>query len=321
MTLQHSVARKDGSKTPVTLVTGFLGSGKTTLISRLLAHPDLGETAVIVNELGEVGIDHHLLRRVDERTVLLDSGCVCCTLRGDLADELRDLDSRRARGEIPAFRRVVVETTGLADPAPIAYTLAAEPVVRHHFELGGIVAAVDAVNGLVEPESVKQAAIADVLVVTKGDVADPSGVESELRRLNPAAEIVEASFGEIDPALLLDRPARDLRELRIDPSGHVGDIRPFCLLLDEPLDWTAFGIWLTMLLQARGSDLLRVKGFLNVGGEGPLLLNGVQHVVHPPEHLDAWPDDDRRSRIVFIGRDLDPESVERSLLAFNAASH
>ena len=220
------VARKDGSKTPVTLVTGFLGSGKTTLISRLLAHPDLGETAVIVNELGEVGIDHHLLRRVDERTVLLDSGCVCCTLRGDLADELRDLDSRRARGEIPAFRRVVVETTGLADPAPIAYTLAAEPVVRHHFELGGIVATVDAVNGLVEPESVKQAAVADVLVVTKGDVADPSGVESELRRLNPAAEIVEASFGEIDPALLLDRPARDLRELRIDGNGHVGDIRP-----------------------------------------------------------------------------------------------
>jgi G3E family GTPase len=214
-----------------------------------------------------------------------------------------------------------VETTGLADPAPIAYTLAAEPVVRHHFELGGIVATVDAVNGLVEPESVKQAAVADVLVVTKGDVADPSGVESELRRLNPAAEIVEASFGEIDPALLLDRPARDLRELRIDGNGHVGDIRPFCLLLDEPLDWTAFGIWLTMLLQARGADLLRVKGLLNVGGDGPLLLNGVQHVVHPPEHLDAWPDDDRRSRLVFIGRGFEQAAVERSLLAFDAAAH
>jgi G3E family GTPase len=322
MTLQHPAATSDrSSKTPVTLVTGFLGSGKTTLISRLLAHPDLGETAVIVNELGEVGIDHHLLRRVDERTVLLDSGCVCCTLRGDLADELRDLDSRRARGEIPAFRRVVVETTGLADPAPIAYTLAAEPVVRHHFELVGIVGTVDAVNGLVEPESVKQAAVADVLVVTKGDVADPSGVESELRRLNPAAEIVEASFGEIDPALLLDRPARDLQELRIDGNAHVGDIRPFCLLLDEPLDWTAFGIWLTMLLQARGADLLRVKGLLNVGGDGPLLLNGVQHVVHPPEHLDAWPDADRRSRLVFIGRGLEQALVERSLLAFDAAAH
>jgi G3E family GTPase len=309
------------SKTPVTLVTGFLGSGKTTLISRLLAHPGLGETAVIVNELGEVGIDHHLLRRVDERTVLLGSGCVCCTLRGDLADELRDLDSRRARGEIPAFRRVVVETTGLADPAPIAYTLAAEPVVRHHFELDGIVATVDARNGLVGPEATKQAAVADVLVVTKADVADPTEVEAELRRLNPAAEIVEASFGQIDPARLLDRPPRDPRELRIEENGHATDITPFCLLFDEPLDWTAFGIWLTMLLQARGSDLLRVKGLLNVGGEGPLLLNGVQHVVHPPEHLDAWPDDDRRSRLVFIGRGLEREPVGRSLLAFDAAAH
>jgi G3E family GTPase len=310
------------AKTPVTLVTGFLGSGKTTLISRLLAHPDMGETAVIVNELGEVGIDHHLLRRVDERTVLLDSGCVCCTLRGDLADELRDLDSRRTRGEIPAFRRVVVETTGLADPAPIVYTLAAEPVVRHHFELDGIIATVDVRTGLVEDESVKQAAVADVLVLTKVDVADPDGLESRLQALNPGADIVEASFGDIEPARLFDRPRTDPREFA-PPTGHAhdGDIGAFCIFLEEQLDWTAFGIWLTMLLQARGSDLLRVKGLLDVGAEGPVLLNGVQHVVHPPEHLDVWPDDDHRSRIVFVGRDLDPEAVERSLLAFNAASH
>jgi G3E family GTPase len=323
MTLQQIVAR---SKTPVTLVTGFLGSGKTTLISRLLAHPDLGETAVIVNELGEVGIDHHLLRRVDERTVLLNSGCVCCTLRGDLADELRDLDSRRTRGEIPHFRRVVVETTGLADPAPIVYTLAAEPVVRHHFELDGIVATVDSVNGLVEVESLKQAAVADVLVLTKTDVADPNGLLPRLRALNPGAEVVEASFGEVEPAVLFDRPPQDPRDLELEEHAHAGDISSFCLVFDEQLDWTAFGIWLTMLLQARGSDLLRVKGLLNVGGpeeasRGPLLLNGVQHVVHPPQHLDAWPDDDRRSRIVFIGRGLDPDAVERSLLAFNSAAH
>ena len=310
-------------KTPVTLVTGFLGSGKTTLISRLLAHPDMGETAVIVNELGEVGIDHHLLRRVDERTVLLDSGCVCCTLRGDLADELRDLDSRRARGEIPPYRRVVVETTGLADPAPIVYTLAAEPVVRHHYELEAIVTTVDARTGLVEEESVKQAAVADVLVVTKVDVAAPNGLETRLRSLNPGAEIVEAAFGDVDPARLFGRRSSDPRDFP-QPAGHGhghGDIRAFCLFLDRPLDWTAFGIWLTMLLQARGSDLFRVKGLLDVGAEGPLLLNGVQHVVHPPEHLDAWPDDDHRTRIVFIGRGLDAETVERSLLAFNAASH
>ena len=310
------------SKTPVTLVTGFLGSGKTTLISRLLAHPDMGETAVIVNELGEIGIDHHLLRQVDERTVLLDSGCVCCTLRGDLADELRDLDSRRTRGEIPAFRRVVVETTGLADPAPIVYTLATEPVVRHHFELDGIVTTVDSLNGLVEDESLKQAAVADVLVVTKVDVAEPDGLELRLRALNPGAEIVEAAFGEIEPGRLFGRPRTDPRDVPVEKGhAHEGGIRPFSLVFEEQLDWTAFGIWLTMLLQARGSDLLRVKGLLNVGAEGPLLLNGVQHVVHPPEHLDAWPDDDRRSRIVFIGRGLDPGAVERSLLAFNAAAY
>ena len=310
-------------KTPVTVVTGFLGSGKTTLISRLLARPELRDTVVIVNELGEVGIDHHLLRRVDERTVLLSSGCICCTLRGDLAEELRDLDSRRARGEIPPFRRVVLETTGVADPAPIVYTLAAEPVVRHHFELDGIVATVDALNGLDRPESVKQAAVADVLVVTKADLADPDGVGAQARRLNPLAEVVEAAFGDVDPALLLARPARDPRRSDVDVEGPVhGDgIASFCLLLEDELDWTAFGIWLTMLLQARGRDLLRVKGLLNVGGPGPLLLNGVQHVVHPPEHLDSWPDGDRRSRLVFVGRDLRRDAVERSLLAFDRAAH
>jgi G3E family GTPase len=327
MTLQQTVARKDAAgKTPVSLVTGFLGSGKTTLISRLLAHPDMGETAVIVNELGEVGIDHHLLRRVDERTVLLASGCICCTLRGDLADELRDLDTRRARGEIPPFRRVVVETTGLADPAPIVYTLAAEPVVRHHYVLDGVVATVDARHGLSRPESLKQAAVADVIVVTKVDVADPDEVEQRVRRINPAAEIVRAAFGDVEPGRLFGRPERDLRKLVFEQHAHVEETRAFCLFLDEQLDWAAFGIWLTMLLQARGQDLLRVKGLLNAGGPGvdstgPLLLNGVQHVVHPPEHLDAWPDGDRRSRIVFIGRGLERETVERSLLAFNAAAH
>ena len=178
-------------KTPVALLTGFLGSGKTTLLSRLLAHPGMGETAVIVNELGEVAIDHHLLRRVDERTVLLKSGCVCCSLRGDLADELRDLLGRRERGEIPAFRRVVVETTGLADPAPILYTLLSEPVVKHHFRLERVIATVDAVNGLPEPESVRQVAAADTLVVTKTDLGAADGLLLELERLNPTAEVLE----------------------------------------------------------------------------------------------------------------------------------
>ena len=284
-------------KTPVALLTGFLGSGKTTLLSRLLAHPEMGETAVIVNELGEVAIDHHLLRRVDERTVVLGNGCVCCTLRGDLADELRDLLSRRDRGEIPHFGRVVVETTGLADPAPIVYTLLSEPLVKHHFELGHVVATVDAQHGLRGDESVKQAAVADRLVVTKTDLADPARVVERLRRLNPGAEIFEASFGGISPGELFGGSERDPRDLVYDesPAGS-HEVGALCLTFDEQIDWTAFGIWLTMLLQARGEDALRVKGLLNVGGDGPLLINGVQHVVHPPEHLPEWPDDDRRSR-------------------------
>jgi G3E family GTPase len=304
-------------KTPVALLTGFLGSGKTTLLSRLLAHPEMGETAVIVNELGEVAIDHHLLRRVDERTVLLKSGCVCCSLRGDLADELRDLLGRRDRGEIPAFRRVVVETTGLADPGPILYTLLSEPVVKHHFRPECVIATVDALNGLPEPESVRQVAAADTLVVTKTDVSDGAEVRSTLEQLNPTAILLEVSFGDIEPEALFATARTDPGSVAPDAHEH-SDVRASCVFLEEELDWGAFGVWLTMLLQARGDDILRVKGLLNVGGEGPVLVNGVQHVVSPPEHLDAWPDGDRRSRIVFIGRRIDPDAVAESLAAFNA---
>ena len=307
-------------KTRVALLTGSLGSGKTTLLSRLLAHPEMGETAVIVNELGEVAIDHHLLRRVDERTVVLGNGCVCCTLRGGLADELRDLLSRRDRGEIPAFGRVVVETTGLADPAPILYTLLSEPVVKHHFRLERVIATVDAVNGLPEPESVRQAAAADTLVVTKTDLEQAADVRPTLEQLNPTADVLQACFGDVEPSVLFATRGTDLRSVPAFETRAHSDVSACQLVVDEQLDWGAFGIWLTMLLQSRGSDILRVKGLLNVGGDGPVLVNGVQHVVHPPEHLDAWPDDDRRSRIVFIGRGIEPEALQRSLAAFNRAA-
>jgi G3E family GTPase len=323
-------------KTPVALVTGYLGSGKTTLIRALLESPALGETAVIVNELGKIGIDHAILRRVDERTVLLASGCVCCTLRGDLADELRDLVDRRASGEIPPFTRVVVETTGVADPAPILATLVSEPLVRHQYALESVIATVDAQHGLRGEESERQVAAADVLVVTKPDLADPAGVEQTVAELNPVASVVRAVHGAVDPALLLGRRgnARVCNSVgaRLKPGTHTafqalsggpghehhheGGVTAVTLVLDGPVDWLGFGVWLTMLLHARGREILRVKGLLDVGGEGPLLVDAVQHVVHPPVHLDAWPDGDRRSRLVLIGRRLDAERLEQSLRAF-----
>jgi G3E family GTPase len=307
-------------KTPVVLLTGFLGSGKTTLLQRLLAHSEMGETAVIVNELGEVAIDHHLLRRVDERTVVLGNGCVCCTLRGDLADELRDLLGRRERAEIPPFRRVVVETTGVADPAPIIYTLLSEPVVKHHFELERVITTVDAVHGLRGPESLLQAVAADRLVVTKTDLAPGGELEHRLRGLNPTADVLEVSFGDVDPEVLFGGEGRRLRALPAESHPEHDGVQAHSLVFDEQLDWIAFGVWLTMLLASRGSDVLRVKGLLNVGGFGPLLLNGVQHVVHPSVHLDEWPDDDHRSRVVFIGRGLDRRALEESLAAFTRAA-
>lgn len=312
---------------PVTLVTGFLGSGKTTLLAALLRRPELAQTAVIVNELGEVGLDHHLLRRVDERTVLLASGCVCCTLRGDLADELRDLLDRADAGEIPPFRRVVVETTGVADPTPIVNTLLTDPFVPHHYELEAVVATVDGQHGLHGPEGVKQVAAADVLVVTKPDLADERALaelERELEAINPTAPVVRAAFGELDPHLLLDAGARPPRRVAVaaaaDGHDHADEVRAVVLELDEIVDWAAFGIWLTMLLHARGTDLYRVKGLLDTGGDGPLLVNGVQHAVHPPVHLGSWPDQGRRSQLVVIGRSVDGDRLAASLRAFDRAA-
>jgi G3E family GTPase len=281
---------------------------------------------VIVNEVGEIPIDHHLLRRVDERTVVLANGCVCCSLRGDLADELRDLLERRASGEVPPFRRVVVETTGLADPAPIVNTILTEPLLRHHYRLEAVVTTVDAMHAEAEAERedewARQTAAADRLCVTKTDVAEPDAVAALERRLagaTPLAQVLRTPRGEADAAVVLAPVPHDPRDVLDETPAHGAGVSSVALVLDRPVDWIAFGIWLTMLLQARGGDLLRVKGLLNVGGPGPVLLNGVQHVFHPPVHLDRWPDADERSRVVFIGRGLDRGELERSLAAFDAA--
>jgi G3E family GTPase len=317
------------TRRPVTVVTGFLGSGKTTLLGKVLSEPSMANTAVLVNEFGEVGLDHHLLRRVDERTVLLGSGCVCCTTREDLVGALLELLGLDERGEIPRLDRVVIETTGLADPAPILYTIFTDPVLQHHFSVDLVLTTVDAVNGDLHldrnPESLKQAAAADKIVVTKTDIAEPSAVQSLLSRLatiNPSARILEAAFGEVAVDELLrpgDARAPTGPELILpgpDDLHDVGDTHSVSVTFDGPIDWTAFGIWFSMLLHARGEDVLRVKGLLDVGGAGPVVLNGVQHIIHPPEHLEGWPDEDRRSRIIFITKRIHPEELLASLEGF-----
>ena len=336
----------DAAAIPVTIVTGFLGSGKTTLLRHLLADPALADTAVLVNELGEVGLDHHLLRRVDDDIVLLQSGCVCCTIRGDLTKAIRDLYDRRERGVVAPFRRLAIETTGLADPAPILATVMAEPVIRHHFRLGPVVTMVDGVNGAHhldrQPESLKQAAVADHIIVTKTDIAPSQAIREltyRLRRINPSAAMRPMALDRMpDAAMLLDAaPAsaeakgeavqRWLAAERVPPAGephhdhaasrHDERIHAFCLDFDQPLDWTVFGVWLSMLLHNRGADILRVKGLIDVGAGSPVVIHGVQHLVHRPVHLAAWPDADRRSRLVFITRDIPKEAIQRSLVAFN----
>ncbi len=326
---------------PVNIITGFLGSGKTTLLQRLLASPKLTNTAVLINEFGEVSLDHLMLDMVDQETVILESGCVCCTIRGDLADAIRELHSKRERGLIPRFDRLAIETTGLADPAPIVSTLLAEPVIRNHFRLGNIITTIDAINVELHlrnnEESIKQAAIADRLVLTKCDLADAKTValaKEALAKLNPSAPVINVQEEPFDPDLLMasdvyDPEAKMAEVARwLAPHRHHGhaherqshhgdDIETFSLIVDEPVDWTAFGIWLTMLLHRHGEQVLRVKGILNVEGQAtPVIIHGVQHVVHPPAHLEAWPDEDHRSRIVFILRGLDVTLMKRSLTSF-----
>jgi G3E family GTPase len=322
--------------TPVNVLTGFLGSGKTTLLQRLLRSPRLDRTAVLINEFGEVGLDHLLVQRVDEAVVLLESGCICCTIRGDLNGALRGLLDRRDRAEIPAFDRVVIETTGLADPGPILYTLLNEPVLQHHFRLGNVITTVDAVNAELHlsknPEGIKQVAAADHLLVTKTDLATDeqiAAVRAVLAQVNPSAQVRDAVDEPLDVDGLLDvRPPKSAATFVLAGASamtdtlnalrrHSQDIASFSLVLDEPLDWTAFGVWLSLLLHRYGDDVLRVKGILSVqGSAAPVFINAVQHVVHPPQHLESWPTEDRRSRIVFITRGVDHARLRRSLEAF-----
>ena len=336
---------------PVSVLTGFLGSGKTTLLRHLLGHADMEETAVVINEFGEIGLDHHLVENSDEDVVLLNSGCLCCTVRGDLVDTLRRLFLRRVKNEVPPFARVVIETTGLADPAPILHTLMNDPILSHHFRLDGVITTVDAANGAASlerhPESVKQAAVADRLLITKCDLSAPDAVaalEQQLIALNPAAERRRVAHGDVHPGALFDaglyNPATKSLDVRRwlkaeayaeqdhadhhhghdhghDVNRHDARIRAFCLSYEKPLNWERFASWIEMLTSFYGADILRIKGLLNVEDiDVPVVIHGVQHVFHPPVRLDAWPDAARDSRLVFIVRDLDEAMFAHTLKAF-----
>jgi G3E family GTPase len=335
--LSAAAAGRDplAGRLPVTVVTGFLGSGKTTLIRRLLAHPGMNRAAVIVNEFGEVGIDHDLVASSSESVTLLANGCLCCVVRTDLQETLRELFAQRRAGQVIDFDRVLVETSGLADPAPVVQTLATDTLLSAQYRLDGVVTLVDAVNGAGqldrEAESVKQAALADRLLVTKTDLAGADAaalLRGRLRELNPHAELADVVQGEIDPAFLTGiglastraGAAQVGRWLGADKGGgaylgavaprHDRGIRTFTLRFDQPFDWPTFSAAMELLRSLRGPDLLRVKGLVNVTGEpGPVVVQAVQHVFHPPVTLAAWPGEDRRSRLVCITRGIPEEAV------------
>jgi len=323
--------RPRGARVPVTIVTGFLGSGKTTLIRALLATPEGADTAVIVNEYGEVGIDDALLRASSDTTVLLGNGCVCCLMRSDLQETLRTLFADRSRGAVPSFRRVIIETSGLADPGPVLQTFASDRALGAEFHLQSLVGVIDAVSGagnLARMEEARhQLALADRIVVTKSDLAPPVATDAlaEQIRAVTAAPIGFARDGVIDPAFVLDEgldlAARAAEHEHHHDHPHGDGLDSFTVLFDRPLAWPAFEQAMAVLTGLRGPDLLRVKGLVAVAGcRGPVVVHAVQHVAHRPVELEDWPTEDRRSRLVFITRDLGRAEVERLFAAVAAVA-
>lgn len=332
-----SVFDRDRSATriPVSIVTGFLGAGKTTLINRLLGHAEMAGALVIVNEFGAVGLDHLFIESRDNDLVLLSSGCICCTVRGDMELALRDLAARRQAGAI-AFDRVLIETTGLADPAPVAALFLNHPMVMHDFRLQAIITVVDAVNGPgqldAHREAVMQVACADRLIVSKTDLAGPdlgAALERRLAAIAPTAEQIIASHGAVAPAIVFAPvPAVAGRTLPpalaihpahcADPAcghpdhgaRHDARIRAVAIMHDRPLPWATVNAWLSGVRATWGDALLRLKGLVAVEEEpGPLVVHGVHRTFHPPVALDHWPDDDHRTRLVLIVNGIEPAAI------------
>ena len=305
-------------RVPITVLTGFLGSGKTTLLNRLLRAPDMHGTAVVINEFGSVGLDHDLVDHTQENMVLLANGCICCTVLGDLVEAFERLaqSPEAQRGEL---RHVVVETTGLADPAPILHTLMGDPRLARHWRLAGVACTVDAFNATAtldqHREAVKQAAVADRLLLTKTDLVPPellAPLSERLRAINPLVPLQAEPDSTRSFFFPVSAPAQH------DPNRHDDHIRSHVIVRDQPLSREGFMAWLDMIAAMRGDDLLRVKGIVQLADdpEHPMVIHGVQHLFHPPQTLARWPSDDRRSRIVFITRDIDADDIDATLRIF-----
>lgn len=345
----------DSNRIPVSVVTGFLGSGKTTLLNHLVRHPGMADTALIVNEFGEIGIDHELVDSSYENTVVMDSGCICCSIRGDLIDTIGDLFANVAHGRLPAFSRILIETTGLADPTPIAHTLRGEPVVADRCRLDSIIVTVDAQNAEQQfdahEEALRQVAIADVALITKLDLVSEEMAERVSRRLsqlNPGLPIKTVLHGSIDPALLFAAStasiehiatgdfrqtgdAEQAHEAQSEPhehgAGHAhhhdtdvnrhGDIRAYTIQTAAPLCWNRLRLWLESVYSLRGHDFLRLKGIVQITEENrPVVIQGVGNTFSPPSFLAEWPGRERVSRIVLITRGLSDKDIQKSFDAF-----
>jgi G3E family GTPase len=327
---------------PISIFTGFLGSGKTTVLTRLLTHPWMQRTAVLVNEFGAVGIDDLLLRSVADNVVLLESGCICCTIGDDLTKRLLELLALREAGSIPPFERAVIETTGLADPAPVMQTFMQQPLMNAPFRLAAVIATVDALNGMAQldehAESVKQVALADRILVTKTDLASADMVEalvSRLQETNPGAPLYRIARGEIEPELVIDAGLWNAQKQCIDVDRwlnvgastertykrrHDARIETCCLTWERPLRFEAFTDAAEALTTHCGDDLLRLKGIIGIEGQsGPVVVQGVQRLFYPPVRLATWPTNDHRSRVVFITRGVPAAAIEASFMPLMGA--
>jgi len=321
----RKLKRARGARVPVTVLTGFLGAGKTTLLKRFLGTPEGRGTAVVINEYGAAGIDDELIRGSADETVLLGNGCLCCITRSDLQVALRRVVVERERGEIPDFRRIVIETSGLADPSPILQTFSTDRALGEVFHIEVVVTVVDAATGsdtlARAAEARKQVILADRLVVTKSDIAGAStaaALIAQLRKLNPRAEILQAINGELDPSRLTE-PVTEARNSFVAEAQHSDGIGSFVLNETAQMPWTVFSRAMDTLMALRGPDLLRVKGFLDVEGcKGPVMVQFVQHLAHPPVELTQWPDGNRQSRVVFITRNISEKQVRDLFAAVRA---